>query len=587
MKLARQIDDPNVCRVFELGQDAGRMFLVMELATKGTLRDELRAREAYAARPLADRLADARAVAEGLAAIHAAGIVHRDVSPQNVLRMHDGRLVVSDFGLATDDSDSTTSIHGGTVAYMAPEIVRGGSRASFASDVWALGVVIHEIVFGDRPTWREPIASEMLPPSPGRPLTSLERAAFEIARVCTTVDAGKRTVTAAEVARMLAEGARPKRSFGAGMSRRNMAIAAVAVAAVAAGGSVFVAARRSPRAGVTPAAERSPLIVVTGDPADWTDKAVVLAEVPERIQCTSLLPDKKTIRFVSGDTTACGRRRHRDPPRAPSPLVPEAYAEGCPDVSLDGKRMVFTGHTPDKRPFAFVSERADGSEAVPVVPIAEPTMTSDPTWMADGQSFSYEADMKHMGAFWLTTKRAIVLPQATAKDFLSTYHHVVRDQVFVLATDHDLQSEVVGFAWPSVHEQVRFRHARPILDVASRDGRVYYCTTPYSDLSTPLLAMTPAERTGKPAGVVPGQYIRYPRFTAAGLTFASMKAKYDAYLRGADGSWQRLSNDGLTFRAVSCGAEVAVVARRRRSERDRATGSGIGQADPAVRRAKR
>ena len=130
VKLARQIHHPNVCRVFDLGQDVARVFLVMELATKGTLRDELRARAAYAARPLADRLADAGAVAAGLAAIHAAGIVHRDVSPQNVLRMDDGRLVVSDFGLATDDVDSTTSIQGGTIAYMAPEFVRGGGRAS-------------------------------------------------------------------------------------------------------------------------------------------------------------------------------------------------------------------------------------------------------------------------------------------------------------------------------------------------------------------------------------------------------------------------------------------------------------------------
>src|SRR6185437_8259180 len=104
------------------------------------------------ARPLDERLADARAIAVGVAAIHAAGIVHRDLSTQNVLRMADGRLVVSDFGLVTDSFDATTSIHGGTVAYMAPEVVRGG-RATFASDVWSLGAVIHEVVFGERLQW--------------------------------------------------------------------------------------------------------------------------------------------------------------------------------------------------------------------------------------------------------------------------------------------------------------------------------------------------------------------------------------------------------------------------------------------------
>src|SRR5206468_270624 len=110
-----------------------------------------------------ERVADARAVAAGLAAVHEAGIVHRDVTPQNVLRMADGRPVVSDFGLATDAFESTTSIHGGTIAYMAPEVTRG-ERASFASDVWSLGVLLHEIVFGERPRWRAPGSDRLVSP---------------------------------------------------------------------------------------------------------------------------------------------------------------------------------------------------------------------------------------------------------------------------------------------------------------------------------------------------------------------------------------------------------------------------------------
>ena len=321
-------------------------------------------------------------MAEGLAAIHAAGIVHRDVSPQNVLRMDDGRLVVSDFGLATDDVDSTTSILGGTIAYMAPELVRGGGRASVASDVWALGVVIHEIVFGDRPTWREPVGSEMRLPAPGRPLTSQERAAFEIARACTAVDPGKRTVTASEVARMLGEGTRPRRAWRARMSPRALAIATATVVA-AATGLAWLGARRSGGAAHQPTTQQSPLIVPSGEPADWTEKAVVLAEVPERIYCTSLLPDRKTIRFVWGDP-----RRAEDVDtvtrrRVQSPLAPETYAEGCPDVSPDGKRLVYQGHTTDGRPFAFLSHRSDGRDAVATVQTAEPTMASEPTWISD------------------------------------------------------------------------------------------------------------------------------------------------------------------------------------------------------------
>ncbi|HXU04623.1 MAG TPA: serine/threonine-protein kinase, partial [Polyangia bacterium] len=149
VRLARQIHHPHVCRVFDFQQAEGRAFLVMELAENGTLREEIRS-GALTARPLAARIADARAVASALAAIHAAGIVHRDLTPQNLLRMSDGRVVVTDFGLAVDVSDSTSSVHGGTVAYMAPEVVLG-EKASVASDIWALGVLMHEVVFGSKP----------------------------------------------------------------------------------------------------------------------------------------------------------------------------------------------------------------------------------------------------------------------------------------------------------------------------------------------------------------------------------------------------------------------------------------------------
>src|SRR5260221_487921 len=97
------------------------------------------------------------------AAIHKAGIVHGDLPPQNLLRMGDGRVVLTDFGLATDTRDGTTSVHGGTISYMAPELLRGG-HSSFGSDLWALGVVIYEIVFGGKPPWREGRTPEVLPP---------------------------------------------------------------------------------------------------------------------------------------------------------------------------------------------------------------------------------------------------------------------------------------------------------------------------------------------------------------------------------------------------------------------------------------
>ncbi len=216
VKLARQIQHANVCRVFDYAQADGRAFLIMELATGGTLRDELRA-GVTAARPLAARIADARAIAAGLGAIHAAGIVHRDISPQNALRMSDGRLVLSDFGLATDSFDGTTSIRGGTVAYMAPEVVRGG-RASFAADIWALGVVIHEIVFGQRLEW-DPESGEMRSSVAGRRLSRAERSVLEICRACTAPNPARRPRSAGEIAARLSEHGLA-RSAGAGGAAR-------------------------------------------------------------------------------------------------------------------------------------------------------------------------------------------------------------------------------------------------------------------------------------------------------------------------------------------------------------------------------
>jgi serine/threonine protein kinase len=89
----------------------------------------------------------------GLAAIHQEGIVHRDLTPQNLLRMDDGRVVVADFGLAFEGGQSV-SLLGGTPKYLPPEVERG-EPATFAADVWQLGVVMHEILFGRRPAWED------------------------------------------------------------------------------------------------------------------------------------------------------------------------------------------------------------------------------------------------------------------------------------------------------------------------------------------------------------------------------------------------------------------------------------------------
>ena len=209
VKVARAIRHPNVCRVFELGHADGHWFITMELATGMGLRQLLLTPEARL-RPLAERFDDARALCAGLAAIHAVGIIHRDVTPQNVLRMSDGRLVLSDFGLAIEVTSNTT-MYGGTPSYMPPETAMGG-RADQRSDVWQAGAILHEIFFGGRPEWEHTgdRMSMKWPLPPGASPVDEELA--RLCRDCLAQNPALRPATAMVVAGRLAaaELARPR-----------------------------------------------------------------------------------------------------------------------------------------------------------------------------------------------------------------------------------------------------------------------------------------------------------------------------------------------------------------------------------------
>ncbi|HEX3904533.1 MAG TPA: serine/threonine-protein kinase, partial [Polyangia bacterium] len=552
VKLARQIHHPNVCRVFDYAHSEGRAFLIMELAGGGTLRDEIVAGRT-AARPLSERIADARAIAAGLAAIHAAGIVHRDIAPQNALRMSDGRLVLSDFGLATDSFDGMTSIHGGTIAYMAPEVV-GGGRASFASDIWALGLVIHETVFGERLRW-DAAAGELRSAVSGRKPGRLEASLLEICRACLTPNPERRLGGAAEIAARLNEAGLARSAVRRRLRRAATIVAgAVLVAAGLAGARRFEAARRRAVPPVAAAAPVDPLMIIpTGEPDDWTDKSKVLAEVPDRIRCMVALPDHHTVRFVWGYPPRAEDLDTHTGKRTPSPLVPDAYAEGCPDLTRDGKKLVYTGHTPDDRAFAFVSAYPDGRKAVPVVPIAEPSMSSDPTWLPDGERFLYELDARHIALFSIAAKRSLVLPSESYQ-YASAFHSVVGEQVFAASVRGDLTSDIRGFT-TSLDETVHFRLPYLVMGIVGDDRR-YYCSTALTRLATPLIEVDPTEKRARLSGMVRGQHARYPRIVDDGMAFLTLKHTADISWPTADGRVARIPVGPDITTASRCGASM-------------------------------
>jgi len=147
---AARLSHPGVVSVYDQGAGDGTVYLAMEYIPGRTLRDLV---AAAAPLTLGDALDLIEEVLDGLAAAHGAGLVHRDVKPENVLVGDDGRLRVADFGLAraaTTATGGATSTLIGTVGYLAPELVLDGASDERA-DVYAAGVVLYELLTGRAP----------------------------------------------------------------------------------------------------------------------------------------------------------------------------------------------------------------------------------------------------------------------------------------------------------------------------------------------------------------------------------------------------------------------------------------------------
>jgi eukaryotic-like serine/threonine-protein kinase len=148
-KSVARLAHPNVVQVFDQGTDGSYVYLAMEYIAGCTLRDVLRERGALQPRAALDIL---EPVLAALGAAHRAGFVHRDMKPENVLIGDDGRVKVADFGLvrSVDTVTNTSGTVLGTVSYLAPEQIEHGT-ADPRVDVYACGVVLHEMLTGEKP----------------------------------------------------------------------------------------------------------------------------------------------------------------------------------------------------------------------------------------------------------------------------------------------------------------------------------------------------------------------------------------------------------------------------------------------------
>ncbi|MBX3204991.1 MAG: protein kinase [Labilithrix sp.] len=152
VKLARRVTHRNVARTFDIGAHKGTAFLTMELVHGESLA-QLLARKKQLSLERAVEIA--LEIARGLGAAHEAGVVHRDLKPDNVLVSREGRIVVTDFGIAfAEEALAAEGGHRrivGTPAYMAPEQLETPEQIDGRVDVYALGLVLYEMLTGELP----------------------------------------------------------------------------------------------------------------------------------------------------------------------------------------------------------------------------------------------------------------------------------------------------------------------------------------------------------------------------------------------------------------------------------------------------
>ncbi|MEM7308821.1 MAG: serine/threonine-protein kinase [Planctomycetota bacterium] len=169
VRMARQVTHPGVCRVHDVGEFDGQLYLSMELIDGEDLHALLRR---IGRLPEDKALEIARQLCAGLGAAHARGILHRDLKPANVMLDGRGRARITDFGLAVAGNAGPGEAFAGTPSYMAPEQL-AGEEATVQSDVYALGLVLYELFTGTRPhagttpdeLLRERRSPEVAPPS--------------------------------------------------------------------------------------------------------------------------------------------------------------------------------------------------------------------------------------------------------------------------------------------------------------------------------------------------------------------------------------------------------------------------------------
>ena len=148
-RAAARLTHPNIVTIYELGDVSGTPYIAMELLEGLDLVEAMSPADRL---PVDDKLRIMVEVCRGLDYAHKRGVIHRDVKPANVRLLADGTVKLLDFGIARlgESTLTQTGILLGTPSYLAPEVVSGG-RVDLRADMWAVGIILYELLSGQRP----------------------------------------------------------------------------------------------------------------------------------------------------------------------------------------------------------------------------------------------------------------------------------------------------------------------------------------------------------------------------------------------------------------------------------------------------
>ncbi|WP_245913689.1 protein kinase domain-containing protein [Nannocystis exedens] len=208
VRLARRISHPNVARTHDMGEHDGVPFLIMEFVEGSTLQELIRDESGGSGLAPARAARIALSVCEALTAAHAAGVVHRDLKPANILLEVEGRVVLTDFGIARPLDGQHTQGLLGTPVYMAPEQV-AGAPVDARTDLYAVGLVLFEMLTGRLPFAGDTAFAAALARLSEPPLDLLAvrpdapAPLAELVRQCLSQEPGQRPASAAAIAERL------------------------------------------------------------------------------------------------------------------------------------------------------------------------------------------------------------------------------------------------------------------------------------------------------------------------------------------------------------------------------------------------